>query len=95
MSEKIVGSVVALSETGGLVTDITFEQLLNAPRDESVSISVGGHKTIGIYPEDHGQPDATLLAIVSDALPLRIELTGISISEMLGLDVGETVTVEW
>jgi len=95
LSEKIVGTVVSLSETGGLVTDITTEQLMNAPRDESVSINVGGHKTIGIYPEDHGQPDATLLAVVSDELPLRIELTGISVSEMLGLNVGETVTVEW
>lgn len=95
MSEKITGSVVSLSETGGLVSDITLEQLVDAPRDESVSISVGGHKTIGIYSEDHGQPDATLLAIATESSPLRIELTGISVSEMLGLNVGETVTVEW
>ena len=95
MSNKIVGSVVSLSDSGGLVTDIDGDQLKDAPRDESVSVSVGGHQTIGIYPLDHGQPDSTLIALLPDNDTLRIELVGISISEMLGLNVGESVSVKW
>lgn len=95
MANKIVGSVVSISDTGGLVSDIQDSQLAEAPRDDSVSISVGGHKTIGIYPESHDQPDATLIAILPDEGSLRIELVGVSISEMLGLNVGESVEIEW
>lgn len=95
MAQQIFGSVVALSETGGLVTDIASDQLANAPRDESVSISFGGHQTIGIYPEDHDQPESTLIAILPEKSSLRIELVGISVSEMLGLGVGESVSVSW
>ncbi|MEC9091653.1 MAG: adenosylmethionine-8-amino-7-oxononanoate aminotransferase [Planctomycetota bacterium] len=95
MANKIEGSIVSLSETGGLVTNITASQLNEVPRDESVSITIGGHQTVGIYPEDHGQPDSTLIAILPETEPLRVELVGISISEMLGLGVGESVTVAW
>ena len=95
MANKIDGEVVSISDTGGLVTDLDDGKLNGVPRDETVTISVGGHKTIGIYPEDHDQPESTLIAILPDNGSLRIELTGISVSEMLGLNVGESVAVEW
>lgn len=95
MANRIDGSVVAISDSGGLVTDIVNEQLSGVPRDESVSVDVGGHKTIGIFDEQHDQPDSTLIAILGDHGALRIELIGISISEMLGINVGERVVVEW
>lgn len=95
MANRIVGSVISISETGGLVSDIESVQLNAAPRDESVSVSVGGHKTIGIFPEDHGQPESTLVAILPENGSLRIELIGIPIAEMLGIQVGESVQVEW
>ncbi|MEE2639900.1 MAG: adenosylmethionine-8-amino-7-oxononanoate aminotransferase [Planctomycetota bacterium] len=95
MPNKIVGSVVSLSDSGGLVTDITAEQLTDAPRDDNVSVSVGGHQTVGIYPADHGQPDSTFVALLPENETLRIELIGIPLSEMLGIQVGESVSVEW
>ena len=94
MANRIDGLVVSISETGGLVSDIDVKKLTGVPRDESVSVQVGGHKTIGIFGEQHGQPESTLIAILSDSGALRIELTGISISEMLGLKVGEKVVVQ-
>lgn len=95
MAKKIVGNVVSLSETRGLATDIDAVQLKDVPRDESVCIAFGGHQTVGIYPEDHGQADSTLIAILSESDSLRIGLTGISIAEILGLGVGESVMVTW
>ena len=95
MANRIDGSVVSISETGGLVSDIDESKLNGVPRDESVTVDVGGHKTIGIFGEEHGQPDATLIAVLPEAGALRVELVGISISEMLGLNVGEKVVVEW
>lgn len=95
MANRIEGAVISISDTGGLVTDIDGERLQGVPRDESVSVEVGGHKTIGIYGEQHDQPDSTLIAILPEQGPLRIELTGISLSEMLGLNVGESVSIQW
>lgn len=95
MSNKIVGSVVSLSSTGGLVTDITADQLDAAPRDDSVTIAFGGHETFGLFSEDNDLPTATLVAILPDSGFLKIELTGISVSDMLGIQVGEGVEVSW
>lgn len=84
-----------MNADGDLVTDISIEQIINVPRDESVRIIFGGHETIGLYPDPHDQPAATMVAKLSNSGFLEVEIVGISLSEMLGINVGEPVKIEW
>ena len=91
----IEGHVASVNSQGDLVTDISIEQIAHVPRDESVRINFGGHETIGLYPDPHDQPIATMVAKLSDSGFLEIGIVGISLSEMLGINVGEPVKIEW
>ena len=84
-----------MNADGDLVTDISIEQINNVPRDESVRIIFGGHETIGLYPDPHDQPAATMVAKLSNSGFLEVGIVGISLSEMLGINVGEPVKIEW
>ncbi len=84
-----------MNADGDLVTDISIEQIINVPRDESVRIIFGGHETIGLYPDPHDQPAATMVAKLSNSGFLEVGIVGISLSEMLGINVGEPVKIEW
>lgn len=94
MSGKIEGTVTATTENGNLVTDITAAQLEGVPRDERVSVSCGGHQTVGIFPPDHSEPEMTFLAVLNDD-QLQLTIVGDSAKIMLGLQEGEAVVVEW
>ncbi|MGB1930814.1 MAG: adenosylmethionine-8-amino-7-oxononanoate aminotransferase [Mariniblastus sp.] len=95
MSNLIEGHVASVNADGDLVTDISIEQIINVPRDESVRIIFGGHETIGLYPDPHDQPAATMVAKLSNSGFLEVGIVGISLSEMLGINVGEPVKIEW
>ena len=84
-----------MNADGDLVTDISIEQIINVPRDESVRIIFGGHETIGLYPDPHDQPAATMVAKLSNSGFLEVGIVGISLSEMLVINVGEPVKIEW
>lgn len=95
VASKIQGKVVEVDASGNLITDILSTQLSQVPRDESVRIVVDEHETFGIYSVEHGQPSMTLIAILEDNRPLRIELTGDSASAMLGVRAGAGVEIHW
>lgn len=95
MSGKIEGQIVSVTEAGNLVTDITEQQLKDAPRDERVSVKCDEHETNGIYPLDHGQPDFTFLAQIGSGGHLELVIVGDNARLMLGLRVGEKVVVQW
>ena len=95
MSGKIEGRIVAITESGNLVTDITAPQLSRAPTDERVAVRCSEHVTNGIFTPDHGQPDFTFLAVLADSGQLQLEVVGDNASLMLGVGVGEAVVVEW
>ncbi len=95
MASKIHGKVVEVDANGNLITDIKEDQLSQTPRDETVRIVIDEHETLGIFSEDHGQPEMTLIAILAGDQPLRIELTGDSASAMLGVRVGAPVEIIW
>ncbi len=95
VANKIQGKVVEVDVQGNLITDVGSAELSSAPRDESVRIVIDEHETYGIFPVEHGQPAMTLIAILEEGLPLRIELTGDSASAMLGVRVGALVEVHW
>jgi S-adenosylmethionine hydrolase len=92
---KIEGTVVAISEAGNLITDISAEQLADVPRNDSVSVSCDEHETIGIFPAEHQEPPMTLLALVGGSGKLELEIVGDSAKIMLGVRVGEKVVVKW
>jgi len=95
LANMIEGSVTEISKSGDLVTDITSGQLKDVPRDQSVTVSFGPHETVGIHTKDHGEPDSTLIAVVGDSERLEVGIVGISIHEMLGVQIGEKVVVKW
>lgn len=95
MPGKIEGTVVAIGETGNLVTDLTAERLRAAPSDDRTTVRCDEHITNGIFPVNHGQPESTLVAFLSPAGRLEIEIVGDSASLMLGIRAGEKVVVEW
>lgn len=95
MSNQIEGNVASIGGNGDLITNICVDQLVNVPRDDSVRITFGGHETLGIYPADHDQPPATMVARFGKGGFLEIEIVGISLSEMLGIKTDTPVVINW
>ena len=95
LPNRLEGRVAEIGETGNLVTDISVDQIADIPHDDSVTIRFGGHETVGIFPANHGQPDATMVASMGQTGYLEIEIVGISLSEMLGIKTGVPVEVSW
>lgn len=89
------GEVVSVGESGQLITSIENGCLVDVGSDDSVTVKFADHITVGVFPEDHGQPDATLVASRGGSGFLEIEIVGISISEMLGIRAGVPVSVTW
>jgi len=94
-TNQVDGIVESIGEHGQLITSIENGILVDAGQDESVSVKFADHTTVGVYPEDHGQPAATLVASMGQSGFLEIEIVGISISEMLGIKTGVPVSVAW
>ena len=95
MAGKLLGEIVAVDAAGNLLTDISEDQLDGVPRDESVTVACDGHKTLGIFPADHGQPEMTLLAVLNDDGQLTIMLVGESAKAFLGIRTGSSVVISW
>jgi hypothetical protein len=95
VADEIRGRVIAVRQSGDLVTDITASRLAGVPRDERVSIACDGHVTAGIFPPDHGQPELTLLAVLGEQGVLELTLVGESATAFLGIQPGAVVTVRW
>jgi S-adenosylmethionine hydrolase len=95
VSVQVAGKVVAFSPSGDLITDITAEQLRNAPRGDFVRVCCGPHETFGLFTEPYQQPHATFLAVISSQGTLELRVVGMSAQELLGVQLGEPVTVEW
>ena len=95
MSNEIKGQVTSIDDSGRLISDISLEQVADVPRDESTVVKFGDHETVGLFPADHDQPASTMVASLGNSGFVEIEIVGINLSEMLGIKVGEPVTVKW
>ncbi len=95
MPGQVVGKVVAVSETGDLITDITADQLRGALQSHSVRIWCDPHETVGIFGEDHQQPQSTFVAVLTQRGRMELRVVGLSAQEILGVTVGHSVMVEW
>jgi hypothetical protein len=94
VTAKIKGSVVEISATGDLVTDLTESALASVGRSQETKIIVDEEfETFGIYGSNHEQPDMTLIAILEPGQPLRLHLVSDSAHSMLGVQKGATVEV--
>ena len=94
MAAKISGSVVEISPTGDLVTDLTPDRLVGISHSENTKIVVDDEfETYGIYGVEHHQPEMTLIAILAENEPLRLHLVSDSASMMLGVKVGAKVQI--
>jgi S-adenosylmethionine hydrolase len=92
---KVTGKIVAVSESGNLVTDLTADQLRAAPRSEETIIRCDEHETRGLFSPDHQEPPFTLLALLNASGQLELTIVGDSARDMLGLRPGMEVVVEW
>ncbi|HAY78798.1 MAG TPA: hypothetical protein DCY79_03195 [Planctomycetaceae bacterium] len=95
VSHKIEGSVVSISDTGNLVTDIAGAQLADAPQNDSVVVQCDDHVTTQIFHANHEQPPMTLIALIGESGNLELEIVDDSAKIMLGVRVGEKVVVQW
>ncbi len=95
MPHRVEGKVNEVDDQGRLITDIANDQLSAAPRDATTSIRFGGHETICLYEAGHSEPESTMVAVLGDSGCLEIEIVGMNLSEMLGIKVGESVSVCW
>jgi S-adenosylmethionine hydrolase len=91
---QIDGKIVAYSESGNLVSDISHEHLREVPR-EGVSVACDEHETIGIYPADHPEQPFTLMAILGHSGFLEMTIVSESAQAMLGVRIGEKIVVKW
>ncbi|MBP87144.1 MAG: adenosylmethionine-8-amino-7-oxononanoate aminotransferase [Planctomycetaceae bacterium] len=95
MAMRIEGTVVSITESGNLVTDIAAAQLENVPRGDVVTVRCDEHETLGIFDGEHGQPPFTLIAIVGSSGCLELEIVEDSAKIMLGVSIGQKVEVSW
>ncbi|MCU0711644.1 MAG: adenosylmethionine-8-amino-7-oxononanoate aminotransferase [Pirellula sp.] len=94
MAARLVGSIVDISPSGDLVTDLTHAQLTALGYNTETKVVVDEEfETIGIYGENHEQPEMTLIAILSESSPLRLCLVSDSASMMLGVKKGARVEI--
>jgi S-adenosylmethionine hydrolase len=92
---KIEGKVIAYGPEGNLVTDIAHAQLAAAPRDPSVTIRCDEHETVGLFAPEHQEPAMSFLAVLAPGGFLELTIVGDSAQAMLGIRLGEKVTVSW
>ena len=92
---KLTGQVVSVTESGDLVTDLKLSEIQSLPRDESVTILCEGHKTCGIYPVDHQEPEMTFIAFEGEDGFLRLSLVGDDASRFLGIREASSVEVKF
>ena len=95
MPGKIEGTVVAYGPTGNLVTDIPNDRLGSVPVSGNVTVACDEHETVGIYPADHPEEPATLMAILGPSGCLELTIVGDSAQAMLGVPLRERVIVKW
>lgn len=96
MSRRIQGTVVEVSSTGDLVTDIAPNAWKDIPRSTETSVLVDQeHETVGLFGADHQQPAMTLIAIADGDAPLKLHLVDDSAAMMLGVRTGASVEIRW
>lgn len=94
-ANRIEGEVAEVDTYGNLITNISAELLNELPRDETLTVHCGEHKTFGLWETYADQPAQTLIALIGSTTMLELAITNGNAAEMLDAKVGETVQVTW
>ncbi|MFI4875567.1 MAG: SAM hydroxide adenosyltransferase [Blastopirellula sp. JB062] len=95
MAAKLIGSITAISESGDLISDISHDQLAAAPTDERTTVTCDEHRTLGVYPAEHQQPEMTYVAVLGKSGFLELCIVGESAAAFLGIRPGAKVEISW
>ena len=95
MATTASGKVIEVAADGKLLTDIDLAQVTAAVGNEETKVQFGGHETVGLFEENHGQPDGTMVASIGASGAVEIEIVGMSLGGMLGIGTGTEVKVQW
>ncbi len=95
MPGTVEGKIVAVTDQGNLVSDIAASQLEQAPRDEQLVVVCDEHETHGLFDANHNQPESTFIAVLSEDGCLELEIVGLSAAIMLGISIGQLISVRW
>jgi S-adenosylmethionine hydrolase len=94
VAARLVGSVVEISPTGDLITDLGYDEIVSMGHNGETRVIVDEEfETLGIFDADHKQPDMTLIAVLETGQPLRLSLVSDSASMMLGVKKGARVEI--
>jgi hypothetical protein len=92
---KIEGAVESIDSFGNLITNISVNDLVKVPHDETTSIVCDEHETRGIFETYADQPPMTFVAVLGSSGKLELAIVGESAADMLSIPVGTPVTIEW
>ena len=95
MATTATGKVTKVGDDGKLMTDIDLAQVTPAVGNEEAKVQFGGHETVGLFEENHGQPEGTMVASLGVSGCVEIEIVGMSLAGMLGIEVDTAVKVQW
>ena len=95
MANKIEGKIVSVDSFGNLVTNIAEADLAQISDRAQAQIRCDEHETLGIFATYADQPPMTLIALVGSAGQLELAIVEESAKMMLGVGVGDKVTVTW
>ena len=62
---------------------------------QPVTIRCDEHETVGLFTAGHSEPEMSFLALLGDSGFLELTIVGDSAKMMLGVRVGERVSVQW
>lgn len=92
---SILGAVLMVDSFGNLITNISADDLRDAPRGEQTVIACGGHTTRGVARSYGERPPRTLLALVGSSGYLELAIAGGHAAKTLGADIGSEVAISW
>ncbi len=95
MANKLQGKVASVTPAGDAVTDISVAALTEIDNRDEVRITCAEHVTLGVFPEDHQQPEMTFIAVMAANGFLELRLVGDSLNAFLGISVGDDVKLQW
>ena len=95
MANQISGEIQSIDSFGNLITNITADQLSGVPTDDTLCIRCSEHETRGLFRTYGDQPSMTLIALVGSSGKLELAIVEDSAAAMLGVGVGEAITLSW
>lgn len=92
---SIQGTIISFDSFGNLITDITAQTLFEASAKNPMSIHCGHHEIQNLVKTYGTQPPGSLVALIGSSHFLELAVVNGNAAHVLGVDVGEKITVTW